>query len=374
MRLPLIFLVFLSLYTAQATAQLAAEKVTVAELPPPQDSWFVIKSGNGSYLFDGDTGEMQGLISHNFYTPALAPNLERSEAYLVESWFSRGVRGTRQDVLTVVDLKDLSTKAEIDIPDKAAALHFRNHIGLLEDRRHVVVFNMTPAQSVSIVDAVDREFAGEISTPGCAIIMPADERAFMMICGDGSLQYLALDEDGKEAGRERSEPFFVVDEDPVFDRPMQTAGGWLLVSHAGLAYAVDPNGGKMKISKPWSLLTEQDKEEEWRPGGDQPFTVHRGTGLLYMLVHQGGVDTHYEPGTAIWVIDLERQRRIGKIEFEEGVEASHILVSQEDEPKLYVFGKKSKLRVYDARLLRLLRTIEQPGPGPGLLQTLAHYD
>ena len=99
----------------------------------------------------------------------------RKEAYLVESWYSRGVRGTREDVLTVIDMNDLSVKAEIDIPDKASALSFLNHIGLLGDQRHVTVFNMTPAQSVSIVDVIDREFAGEISTPGCAIIMPTGD-------------------------------------------------------------------------------------------------------------------------------------------------------------------------------------------------------
>jgi methylamine dehydrogenase heavy chain len=374
MRLPFIFLIFFTLSNPQAMAQLAAETVTVADLPPPQDSWFLVKSYNGSYLFDGDTGEMQGLISHNFFTPAVVPDLERGGAYLVESWYSRGVRGTREDVLTVVDMSDLSTKMEIDIPDKAAALSFRNHIGLLEDRRHVVVFNMTPAQSVSIVDVIDRQFIGEISTPGCAIIMPADERAFMMICGDGGLQYLELDEDGNEVRRERSKSFFVVDEDPVFDKPLQTADDWLLISHSGLAYTVDPNGGKMKVSKPWSLLSEEDRKEEWRPGGDQPFSVQRDRNLLYMLVHQGGVDTHHEPGTAIWVIDLQRQRRIGKIEFEGDTKASHILVSQEDDPKLYVYGNESKLQIYDALLLRHLRTIDQPGPGPGLLQSLAQYD
>lgn len=374
MRLASLCTMCLILCSTQTAAQLAAEEVTVTELPPPQDSWFLIKSAFGSYVFDGDTGEMQGLISHDFYTPALAPNLESGEAYMVESWYSRGVRGTREDVLTVVDMSDLSTKTEIDIPDKAAALTFRNHIGLLGDLRHVAVFNMTPAQSVSIVDVIDRAFVGEISTPGCAIIMPVDERSFMMICGDGGLQYLELDEDGGEKRRERSKSFFVVDEDPVFDKPMQTADGWLLISHNGLAYQVDPNRGKMKVSEPWSLLTDEDKENEWRPGGEQPFSVQRENNLLYMLVHQGGVDTHHKPGTAIWVYDLQRQRRIGKIEFEKDAKASHILVSQEKTPKLYVYQKEGKLQVYDARLLRLLRTIDEPGMGPGLLQTLAHYD
>ncbi|MFC1688889.1 amine dehydrogenase large subunit [Pseudomonadota bacterium] len=374
MRLLFTSLIYFILFSSPAAAQLAEEKLSMAMFPEPQDSWFLIKSSSGSFVFDGDTGEMQGLISHNWYTPAVVPNLERKETYLVESWFSRGTRGTRQDVLSIVDMTTLTPKAEIDIPNKAAALSFRNHIGLLEDRRHLVIFNMTPAQSVSIVDVIDQEFVGEISTPGCAIIMPADERAFMMICGDGGLQYLELDGDGNETRRERTKSFFVVDEDPVFDKPMQTNDGWLLISHTGLAYEVDPNGGKMKVSKPWSLMSDEDKADEWRPGGEQPFSVHRETGLLYMLVHQGGVDTHHEPGTAIWVYDLQRKRRVGKIEFEKEGQATHILASQEQEPKLYVFDKEKKLQIYDALLLRHLRTIDEPGPGPGLLQSLAHYD
>jgi len=372
MRVLIISLLCLSFLSEFAEAQLTPESVGVSVFPQPADSWFMIKSNEGSYVFDGDTGEMQGMISHNWYTPAIVTDPERKEAFLVESWFSRGVRGTREDVLTVVDMTDLSTKAEIDIPDKASALSFRNHIGLLGDQRHVVVFNMTPAQSVSLVDVVDREFAGEISTPGCAIIMPTGGAAFMMICGDGTLQYIEIGQDGKETTRKRSKPFFVVDKDPVFDKPMKTADGWLLISHEGLAYEVSVDKGRMKISDPWSMLSDEDKEEEWRPGGSQPFTVHRNSNLLYVLMHQGGIDTHYENGTEVWVFDLERRKRAGKLSFEN--EVSHILSSQEEEPKLYVFDEDRKLQIYDGRLFRHLRTIEKPGPGPGLLQTLAHHD
>ena len=375
--LPLILLC-LGLMVESSAAQLAPEEVGVSVFPEPTDSWFLIKSRAGSYVFDGATGEMQGLISHDWYTTAVVTDMSRKEAYLLESFYSRSVRGTRDDVLTVVDMNDLSAKAEIDIPDKTATLSFRNHIGLLGDGRHVVIFNMTPAQSVSIVDVIDREFAGEISTPGCAIIMPTGTDAFMMMCGDGTLQYIRIDSDGAEVTRERSKPFFVVDEDPVIDKPMRTAEGWSMISYEGLAYQVVVEKGKMKISEPWSLLSEDDKAEKWRPGGDQPFAVHRASGLLYVLMHQGGADTHYEPGTEIWVFDLERKKRVGKLSMgsdeNEGNTASHILVSQESEPTLYVFDKERKLRIYDGILFRHLRTIEQTGPGPGLLQLLAQDD
>jgi methylamine dehydrogenase heavy chain len=371
-----VILLFLSCFLAQgALAQLKPEKAGVAVFPEPTESWFLVKTNAGSYIFDGESGEMQGLISHNWYTPAVVTNLGRKEAYLVESWYSRGVRGTREDVLTVVDMTDLTTKAEIDIPDKTATLNFRNHIALLGDQRHVVVFNMTPAQSLSIVDVVDEAFVGEISTPGCAIIMPTGESGFMMMCGDGTLQYIEIGPDGQEVDRERSKPFFNVDEDPVFDKPMKTRDGWAMVSFAGLEYEVVNQAGRMAISKPWSLLTDEDREDNWRPGGDQPFAISRELNLMYVLMHQGEADTHHEPGTEIWVFDLERRKRVGRLPLGgEGTTASHILSSRESQPKLYVFDSRRNLQIYDGLLLRHLRTIERPGRGPGVLQLLTYDD
>jgi methylamine dehydrogenase heavy chain len=134
----------------------------------------------------------------------------------------------------------------------------------------------------------------------------------------------------------------------------------------------------MNISKPWSLLSDEDKEDKWRPGGDQPFAVHRELGLLYVLMHQGGADTHYQPGSEIWVYDIEKKRRVDKLSIggdeNEGNTASHILVSQEAHPKLYFYDKEKQLQIYDGIQLRHLRTIEEPGRGPGLLQILAKDD
>jgi methylamine dehydrogenase heavy chain len=373
MRFVTLSLICFSLAAQVAEAQLQPEQAGVATLPAPTESWFMIKSSEGTYLFDGETGEMQGLMSHDWYTPAVVTLLSRGEAYYVESFYSRGVRGTREDVLTVVDMKTLTPAAEIDIPDKTATLSFRHHIGLLGDDRHVVIFNMTPAQSVSVVDVVDRQFVGEISTAGCAIIMPTGNRAFLMICGDGTLQYIELDRNGKEIARTRTDPFFSVDEDPVFDKPVYTGRGWLLVSYNGLAYEVTEDGGRVEVSEPWSLLTDEDVEAKWRPGGGQPFTVHRGSNLLYALMHQGDADTHYDPGSEVWVFDLERRKRVGRMPLE--TEASRLITSQETQPRLYLMHEDNTLGIYDGRLLRLLRTIDEPGPrGGGLLQTLARND
>jgi methylamine dehydrogenase heavy chain len=361
-----------ALCATAASAQLAPEKPGVAVLPAPADSWFLVNALEGSYLFDGESGEMLGLMSHQWYTPAAVTLPGRGETYYIESFYSRGVRGKREDVLTVVDLKELSPKAEIDIPDKTAALWFRHHIGLLGDERHVLVFNMTPAQSVSVIDVVDREFDGEISTPGCAIIMPTGQRAFLMICGDGTLQYIELDASGKERKRERTQPFFDVEQDAVFDQPVLTGAGWLLISREGLVYEVAEQGGRVDIAKPWPLLSAGDSDEKWRPGGDQPFTLHRNTNLLYALMHQGEIDTHAEPGTEVWVFDVQRRKRVARMDLDHA--ASNILASQEERPSLYAIHDDGKVRIYDGIELRRRRTIDEPGPHPSLLQTLSQHD
>lgn len=353
-------------------AAVRAETVGRTTLPQPQPSWFMITGTDASHLFDAVDGEMKGLISHSWYTTAIVTLPSRREAYLVDSYFSRGVTGERSDVVTVVDMGDLTTKAEIDIPEKAAALHIRQHIALLDDERHLVVFNMTPAQSVSIVDVVDRRFVGEISTPGCAVVMPAGTRGFLMLCGDGTVQLIRLDESGQEAGRSRSREFFDVEKDPVFDRVVYTGSGWLLVTHEGLVREIGVEGDRIRVGDAWSMLNDEDKQDEWRPGGEQPFTVHRGTGLMYSLMHKGEADTQDENGTEVWVFDPDRRKRVARLVLP--AEASNILASQEPNPRLYVVDKDNKLDIYDGRLLRLQRTIEKPGVRYPLLQALAPND
>jgi methylamine dehydrogenase heavy chain len=346
-------------------------------LPEPQPSWIMLLGRDAGYIFDGADGQMQGLISHSPFTTAIVTLPSRREAYFVDSFYSRGVRGERSDVLTIVNMADLTARAEIPIPSKAAALRIRGHIGLLNDERHVVVFNMTPAQSVSVVDVVDREFVGELSTAGCAIVMPAGPRGFLMLCGDGTLQLIQLDADGKEAGRQRSKPFFEVEKDPVYDSVLYAGGDWLLVTHDGMVRQVGVDGDRIRVGEAWSMLNDEDREdggkkEQWRPGGFQPFTLHRGSSLLYSLMHKGKVDTPHANGTEIWVFDTNRRKRVGRMVLP--VEASSILVSQEPTPRLYLIDKENKLHIHDGRTFRLQRTVEKPGPGGPLLQTLTPND
>ena len=258
---------------ASAGAPIPTETARTAILTEPQPSWFLaLDYGGAAYLFDGADGEVKGTISHSGYTTAIVTLPSRKEAYLVDSYYSRLVRGTRTDVLTVVDMTNLTTKAEIQLPAKTATLLIRGHIGLLKDERHVAVFNMTPAQSVSIVDVVERKFVGEISTAGCAIIMPVEVSSFLMLCGDGTVQLIRLGADGAEVGRQRSKSFFDVNKDPVFSEVVYTGTGWLLATH---------NGSVREVRLIAELTRKRNEaiDERWRqrrPDSGSELRFHRG--------------------------------------------------------------------------------------------------
>ncbi|MEQ8485491.1 MAG: amine dehydrogenase large subunit [Pseudomonadales bacterium] len=354
------WLIFLSPATS-VQADIAPESVGITTLDAPRPTWFFAKGIDGSAnLFDAATGEMLGLLSLTPWTPAVLPNPRRGEIYAAETYYSRGVRGDRSDVLTVYAGDTLAPVHEIELPAKiAAVLPFRHYIALLDDDRHLAVFNMTPAQSVSIVDIETRRFVGEISTPGCALLLPSPDRAFLMLCGDGTLQLLRLDRSGQEAARLRSAPFFDVETDPVFDRPVAVPQGWLLASYEGNVFEVTVRGNDIVVGEPWSLLDDADREAGWRIGGAQLMAHHAGLDLMVVLAHVGEIDTHEEPGTEAWVIDRQAQRRIARITLPGPTMGVHITPTAD--PLLVAAERGGPLHVYDLRSTRLLRSIAEPG-------------
>lgn len=348
----------LSLASTWAISQISPEEISVESMPDAGPNWFIAKSGNGARVFDAESGEMLGLLSLSDYTPAVTKWNPRREFYAAESYFARGVHGERTDMVAVYDYANLAPIAEILIPNHMARLAVRGHLALLNNGRHLVVHNINPGHSVSVVDVQDRVFVYEISTPGCAVNLAIAQDDFLQICGDGTLQLIQLDLSGFEVNRERSDVFFDVQADAVFDRAASTANGWLLVTHAGVLFEVSTNDAEIIIGEGWSI--PEAVADGWRPGGRTEFlSVHHQTGLLYMAMHQGGVDTHHERGTEIWVVDLNTQRLAHRLKMEKPV--STLLVTQEANPKLIVGVYEGTTDIYNAITLKLERSIEAPG-------------
>jgi len=356
-----VYIAFL-LAGASSGAGVETETVSATELGPAAPTWFIVKAGLGSgYVFDAGDGEMIGTLSLTPWTPTVRHHAERGEIYAAETHYTRRFDGERTDVLRIYAHATLSPVGEIPVPNKIAALH-NHYLGILEGGRYVAVYNLTPAQSVSVVDVENRRFVGEISTPGCALTLPAGERGFLMICGDGTLQWIGLDEGGAEAARVRTDPFFSVEDDPLFDQPTRTTAGWQFLSFQGLTMEVVVEDGQIVVGGSWSILDEGD--EGWRPGGDQPLAFQAGHDLLLVLMHQGGVDTQDEDGTEAWVLDRGSQRRIGRITFE--APASGLLVVEGDEP-LLLAAIGGSVHVFEPATGRRERVV-QTGRGGSLLR------
>ena len=286
--------------------------------------------------------------------------------YVPATYYSRGTYGERTDLVVFNDVETLAPVAEVEVPKKLAVVFHRAVINPVGDR-FIGLYNMTPAMSVSIVDVEDKSFVGEISTAGCGFVYPLEGRRFMQLCGDGTVQVIDLDRNGNESARQRSRAFFDIDEDPVFDLALEKPDGWLLITFEGNVFEVTVDGDDIDISEPWSLVTDAERAEGWRVGGDQPFAYNAETGLLFTLMHQGGPDTHEDPGTEVWAFSTATQRRGYRIALEEPSAA--IEVSRDADPLLYVVtGFPASVQVRTANSGHLLHVIPEAGLTAGHIQ------
>jgi len=286
-------------------------------LPTPAKShWIVIFDFvlQRSAFVDLDAGAFLGMVSTGYGVQEAAYPHSRAEFYVPETYYARGSRGTRTDVVTVYDTSTLAPLAEVELPPKRAINTVAvGNVALSDDDRFLAVFNMTPATSLSIVDIAARTFVGEIATPGCSLVYAAGPRSFMMLCADGALLHVALGEDGRPARLERSAPFFDPERDPVTEKGVRTGMRWVFVSFEGQVHEIDWTGGTPRFETPWSLVDDTERAQGWRIGGSQIFALHVPSGRLFALMHQGEPDSHKAPGTELWVYDLARRARVQRI-------------------------------------------------------------
>lgn len=367
-RLATLFLLFL--INAGAAAELAVETPTTATLPNPEPHWMWISDlmfnameGGKAYLVDGDSGQMLGMLSTGYFFASALQDKGYKTIYSPEVYLSRGTRGERTDIIAIYDPKTLEPIDEIIIPPK----HFSGvpvvgHAAISTDDQFIAVYNFTPAQSVSIVDAKNRKFLHEVETPGCAEVFAGGARAFNMICGDGTMLTLLLDDAGN-ATTARSEKFFDPQGDIVDDKMAPYGGSWAFFTKSGQVQMIDMSGGKPTFAEPWSLFSEDQRNDQWMLGGYQYATISESTGELYVLVHRGGEYTHKNPGMDVWVYDLKAKKRSRMISLSHL--ASAIQVSQDAKPLLFTAdAEHSGVHVYDGASGAHLRSIDGLGTNP----------
>lgn len=333
------------------------------------DIVFPHMSDGQARLVDGDTGRVLGLLSTGFAFEHVVLAKDGKVIFSPETYFSRGTRGKRTDVVTLYDPIHLSPRGEIAIPPKrAATMPMMADAELTDDGAFLLIYNYTPAQSVTVVDTRRRRFAGEIETPGCALVYPTGPRSFFSICADGALLDVHLDDAGHVSNRVHTRDIFDVAADPVTEKGVRLGSRWLFVSYGGMVYTVDITSRGVEAGPRWSLLSDVERRQNWRPGGLQQLAVHGRPDRLYAILHQGGPETHKDPGKEVWVYDPDRQQRVLRIPLRSP--AGSIQVTRDDRPLLFAaFIGSTTLEVYDAETGRYLRSVGDVATTPTLLVT-----
>lgn len=341
-------------------------------LPEPQPHWVYISEPvfpnltvSKVWVLDGDTLELKGMVNAG-YTANLVLSHDRANFYVTETYWSRGSRGTRTDVVTTYDPKTLSPTGEIILPEGRFLSNPKKHnVQLTSDGRYLLSFNMDPGFGLSIVDLRENRYVGEIETGGCSLAFPTGPSSTATICPDGSFSHITFDATGK-AEIEDSEPFFDSEADPVFEHAAlhRPSGKAFFVSYAGWVYPVELKG-KPTVGERWKLQGEG--EEGWRPGGWQNAAYHAPSNRLFVLMHEGGVWTHKQAGEEVWVYDAANGKRVQRLKLEH---PSHSLtVSNDEAPLLFALTETAMLQVYDATSYAHKGTREGIGLSPFLLFT-----
>jgi methylamine dehydrogenase heavy chain len=389
---------------AEAPAETVGTVLTLPERPAAHWFWLSDILLHRTALFDADSGRLLGTISSGTAGTGfvISPlfSADHREIYLAETYYSRGVRGDRTDVVTVYDARTLAALQEIVIPPRRAEYFPGNAANALSDNgRFVAVFNLTPVTSLSIVDVSTRRFVTEVPTPGCSLVYSAGPRRFLMLCANGAALTVTVDEGGQQTDVSRSEPFFDPQQDPITEKAVRRGNEWLFVSFAGVVHPVDVSGEKPKFAETWSLVDDADRSAAWRIGGAQHLAVHGPSGRLYALMHQGGVDTHKDAGTEVWVYDLATRKRVQRIPVRNpflsflgdqmGLEkrgrsgrfaawllertlpnpgVDRILVTQDERPLLVASASiPPTLTIHDAMSGAVVREVSEPGLAASLL-------
>ena len=264
-------------------------------------------------VFDPRSGKFLGMVSTgyagNFTVSAKADELYVATTYLTRSW-----RGERFDVLEVHDTANLGFKYEVVLPTKRAqALNYRGLVRASGNGRFVLVQNATPATSVTVVDLTQRKAVAEVPTPGCWGLLPAAGHAarFSMLCGDGKVATVTLDEQGQVTDRQLSAKLFDADADAWFHHAEQVGDRYWFVSFKGTLTELDLGGAVASVKSSRALVDAAAQRAGWRPGGYQNFAVDPSGRWLVLAMHDKGVEgSHKRPAKQLWTVDLGSGKRV----------------------------------------------------------------
>jgi methylamine dehydrogenase heavy chain len=342
---------------------LPAETVPKVESLPAQypTSWAFINYPNDRIELrnvGADSREVKGQVQAHDSGTLLVPE-KRPEFYVADTVWSRGSRGVRTDFITVYDKQTLNPTAEIVLPGAKRALivAMDGMMAFTDVQRMALIFNFTPASSVTVVDLLKRQVLGDVEIPGCSLVYPSGTRGFSTLCSSGTLLSVRLDANGAVTARTESKAFNPLDTDPLFTGSTLVGGVRYFPSLLGRVQPIDMRTDDVKILPDWPLLSAADEAAHWRPSGWQ-VVAGDDQKLLYVLMqpdaHEG---THKDPATEVWVYNVATKARVKRLRLVRP--GSSVALSHGAEPLLLIQAG-ARLDAYDLNGA-LVRSLDLPG-------------
>ncbi|WP_242129452.1 amine dehydrogenase large subunit [Sphingobium sp. Sx8-8] len=349
---------------------LEPEESDVVTISPPKPDWFFVRGGwnvDGTGIYDGKTGKMLGMVASSQLSD-MAIDPAGKYYYVSETIWSKGNRGTRQDMVSVYDSSSLKLVSEIAIPNRILVNEREHNFILADDGKLGFVYNFSPASAVNVVDLAKRKFVKTVELPGCAALIPNPGVGFSALCSDGSMATVAAP--AGKAQITHSASFFPANDDPIFenfayDKAKNLA---IFVSYTGLVYTAKM-GASPVISAPFSLqeaagyapASTKPLSVDWYPGSRQPMAYNATTGEVFVLMHMGEYWSHKAFGDEIWVLDVANRKVARRFPLKDP--AAHIGVSQGAEAMIFINDEKGKGTILDARTGEEKHSIDAAGSG-----------
>ena len=233
-----------------------------------------------AFLVDGDAGRMLGMLSTGFAFGGVVLPRNRSQILSPETYFSRGTRGTRTDVVTFYDPRKLSPTGEV--ADRAQARERDADARAIrsDGRRSLPVhLQLHAARSRSPSSTCRTRRPSARSTAAAARSSTRPDRAVLLAVRRWQRAHVQLDDAGAAANRLAARiPLFDPVKDPVTEKGVRVGNTWLFATFSGEMVPIETTAPTARVlAQKWSLLDDAAKAEQWRPGGMQHLTVHVAT-------------------------------------------------------------------------------------------------
>jgi methylamine dehydrogenase heavy chain len=328
------------------------------------DSWMLVHDFNFVAMLDGraaiidlvsETNNLKGVVPISQFGNALASS--GSEIYVAETFYSRFTRGERTDAITIWDKASLKPTGEIVLPGgkRGQFVTIKNAFQFTNDEKWGLLFNFTPASSVSVIDLAGRKVLGEIDLPGCSMMYPTGTRGFATMCADGTFTSITLDAAGKVASTVTSEPVNNLDDDPMFMMPAMVGRTAWFLTFKGHIHGFDLSGPVAKDLGKFHIGKAEGGTPEWRPSGWQTITAD-AAGRLYVLMNPNGREGgHKDGGNEVWVIDPVKKARVLRIALQ--TPGVSIEATRQASPLLVLARPDGALDVYNATTGSFVRSL-----------------